>query len=88
MCVQCAYNVHKNVKEKILSSYKERVLGNLKPKKTSNFKLFNYRLEELVLERGDSLKNLDTRAVLNIGNLTVTGQYKYKVFRIGILGLF
>ena len=54
---------------------KKRGLGNLKP-----FYLFNYRLEELVLERGDSLKNLDTRAVLNIGNLTVTGQYKYKVF--------
>ena len=44
-----------------------------------SFYLFNHRLEELVLERGDSLKNLDTRAVLNIGNLTVTGQYKYKV---------
>ncbi|XP_023319732.1 uncharacterized protein LOC111694907 isoform X2 [Eurytemora carolleeae] len=45
--------------------------------------LADMKLEELVLERGDSLKNLDTRAVLNIGNLTVTGQYKYKAVYTG-----
>jgi hypothetical protein len=37
------------------------------------------RLEQLKLERGDSLKNLRTTALLNLGNISVTGLYKYQV---------
>jgi hypothetical protein len=36
-------------------------------------------LEELKLERGDSLKNLRTKAILDLGNITVAGLYKYQV---------
>jgi len=45
--------------------------------------LADLKLDELVLERGESLKNLNTRAVLNIGNLSVTGLYKYKAVYTG-----
>jgi len=45
--------------------------------------LSHIKLDELVLERGDALKNLDTRAVLNIGNLTVKGRYQYKAIYNG-----
>jgi len=45
--------------------------------------LSTLKLKELVLERGESLKNLETRAVLDIGNLTVRGRYMYKAIYTG-----
>ena len=39
------------------------------------------RLEKLLLEREESLKNLETQAILDIGNLSISGRYQYKVSR-------
>jgi hypothetical protein len=40
------------------------------------------RLEQLKLERGDSLKNLRTTAILDLGNMSVTGTYQYQAIYI------
>ena len=35
------------------------------------------RLEKLLLERGQALNNLREKAIIDIGNLTIKGMYKY-----------
>ena len=37
----------------------------------------NIRLEKLLLERGLALNNLREKAIIDIGNLTIKGMYKY-----------
>jgi len=45
--------------------------------------LGDIKLEKLLLEREESLKNLDTAAILDIGNLSISGKYQYNAVYTG-----